>query len=73
MAKAKDNNEAESDWCDEPLSVTIYDINLVDHYAVVIGEWDYPGIVDDIPESNYNALQISARPVSYTHLRAHET
>jgi len=58
-AQAKDINEDESSWSD-PYTVTIYDPDSIPHYAVVIGEWDYPGSDEDIIESLCNAYSINA-------------
>ncbi|MFA5103410.1 MAG: choice-of-anchor D domain-containing protein [Candidatus Thermoplasmatota archaeon] len=56
--QAKDGYNCSSSWT-EPFTVTIYPYS-VPHYAVVIGEWDYPGNTDDIVESLCNAHSISS-------------
>jgi len=59
--KARDIEGLESDWSD-PLYVTIYDPSTIDRYALVVGEWDYPGSSSDIPNSYHNAFTV------YSHL-----
>jgi len=55
--KARDNYNVESAWSDL-LSVTIYNVFAIPHYAVIEGEWNYPGTSSDIPESYNNAFGI---------------
>ena len=57
IAQAKDTHETESGWS-SPFPVTIYDPYDIPHYAVVIGEWNYPGSENDIYESFCNADSI---------------
>jgi len=58
VAQAKDSFGCESGWSD-PYNITIYDPYDVPHYAVVIGEWNYPGIENDTAESLWDAHSIN--------------
>ncbi len=55
--QAKDNYNTTSEWSNI-LNVVIYNVFLIPHYAVITGEWNYPGTTNDIPESYNNAFGI---------------
>jgi hypothetical protein len=59
--KAKDEHDRETSWSGTT-GIIIYDFTAIPHYAVVIGEWDYPPLINsDVPECLNDALGVQAR------------